>query len=424
MHHTTGRHVPRHPHWRQKFKWASILVLVLATSYLLIAQEDSANEDFFTQTLELPAEEAPTVLLPDWQEIVVTKGDSPISIFKKAKVSIKDLHKILIQRKASMPLRKLIPGQTIRILTTKDHHLKELVMPLSKRYTLSIKATLKHHFAIKKIAQKTEHVTKFAQGKIAHSLYLAGAKAGLSQRQIMDLSQIFSWQINFARDVRPGDRFQVLYDQEYLQGQPAGRGAILAAKLVTKHKTFQAYRFKDHTGHTGYYTADGKSLRASFIRFPVKYGRISSHFRTRRKHPLLHFVRPHYGVDLTAPYGTPIKASSDGKIKYRGRKGGYGNVVILQHAGGYGSVYGHMKKFAKGQHVGSTVRRGQVIGYVGSTGLATGPHLHYEIRYHGKPKNPEKIKLPMASAVPKKDLKAFKRLIAAYQKQMQTQSAC
>lgn len=402
--------------------WVGIACLFMALSYLSVAHDENANDAFFTQALELPLEETPTVILPDWQELTVRKGDSPILLFKKADVSLDDLHAILAQKVACMPLRNITPGKTLRILASSDHHLLELVMPIDKRHTFAIKS-VGGRFAIKTIEQKTEHVTRFAHGQIEHSLYTAGAKAGLTQNQIMKLSEIFSWQINFAKDVRPGDQFNILYDQEYLQGEPAGRGDILAAQLMTKHKSFEAYRFTNADGHTDYYTPDGQSLRASFIRFPVKYRRISSHFRTRRKHPLLHFVRPHYGVDLAAPYGTPIKASSDGKIKYRGRKGGYGNVVILQHAGGYGSIYGHMKGFAKNQHVGSTVRRGQIIGYVGSTGLATGPHLHYELRYHGKPQDPEHIKLPTARAVPTKERRVFSSFVAKAKQQIMAHSA-
>jgi murein DD-endopeptidase MepM/ murein hydrolase activator NlpD len=213
---------------------------------------------------------------------------------------------------------------------------------------------------------------------------------------IMQLAHIFGWDIDFALNIRNGDSFSVIYQEDYLNGKKLNDGPILAAEFINQGHVYRAIRYTDPTGNSDYYDPSGKSMRKAFLRTPVEFTRISSGFTMGRFHPILNKIRAHKGVDYAAPTGTPIKATGDGKITFRGRKGGYGNVVILQHGARYSTLYGHMSKFRGGLAVGSRVRQGQVIGYVGMTGLATGPHLHYEFRIDGVHRDPLRVKLPGA----------------------------
>ncbi len=247
----------------------------------------------------------------------------------------------------------------------------------------------------------------YASGTIDSSLFAAGQKAGLSDTVVMQLAAIFGWDVDFALDIRHGDSFTVLYEQQYLDGEKLADGNIIAAEFINQGTAYNAIRFTDPSGNGGYYTPAGLSMRKAFLRSPVDFYRISSRFQRERLNPVLHIRRPHLGVDYAAPTGTPIKAAGDGKIIFRGRKGGYGNVIIIQHTGVYRTLYGHMSRFRGGLSVGSHVRQGQVIGYVGMTGLATGPHLHYEFLVNGTHRNPLTVKLPNASPIAAKYRAAF-----------------
>ena len=235
-----------------------------------------------------------------------------------------------------------------------------------------------------------------AAATIESSLFLAGQGAGLSQKTIMNLVDIFQWDVDFGLDVRKGDSFKVIYEELYRDGEMLGAGDILAAEFINSGRPIRALRYTDFTGRTGYYAPDGKSMRKAFLRNPVDVVRITSHFNPNRKHPVLHTIRAHKGTDYGAPIGTPIRSSGDGKIIFAGVKGGYGNTIVIKHGEQYTTLYAHMNKFAKGMRSGKRVTQGQIIGYVGKTGRVTGPHLHYEFRINGVHKNPLKVKLPGA----------------------------
>ncbi len=234
----------------------------------------------------------------------------------------------------------------------------------------------------------------------------------------MELAAIFGWDVDFALDIRAGDSFTVVYEELYLNGEKLRDGDILAAEFNNRGKRYRAIRYQDPRGRTEYYSPDGKNMRKAFLRTPVAFTRISSRFSLGRKHPILHHIRAHKGVDYAAPRGTPIKATGDGKIVFRGRKGGYGNTIIIQHGGRYSTLYAHMSRFARSLRTGRRVRQGQVIGYVGSTGLATGPHLHYEFRINGAHHNPLTVRLPDASPLPRKYRRNFKASTAPYLAQL------
>ena len=223
----------------------------------------------------------------------------------------------------------------------------------------------------------------------------------------MELAEIFAYDIDFYLDIKRGDSFKVMYEEYYVDGEKVGNGPILAAEFINQDKTYQVVRYKGKDGASQYYTPDGLTLRKAFLRSPVEYARISSHFNLSRKHPILHKIRAHKGVDYAAPRGTPIRASGDGKIVQLGRLGGYGNAIEIQHNSKYRTLYAHMNGFAKNLKNGARVEQGQIIGYVGSTGLASGPHLHYEFKVNGTQKDPVKIDLPMADPLPSTEKKEF-----------------
>ncbi|MDX1654764.1 MAG: peptidoglycan DD-metalloendopeptidase family protein, partial [Candidatus Competibacteraceae bacterium] len=259
---------------------------------------------------------------------------------------------------------------------------------------------------------ETETRTALSSGIIRGSLYQTAIRAGLSDKLIMELAEIFGWDIDFALDIRPGDRFAIVYEEQYLDGDKVGDGHILAAEFTNRGKNYRAVRYTTPSGKVHYYTPEGKTMRQAFLRTPVDFRRISSHFQPKRWHPVLGVKRPHMGTDYAAPTGTPIKAAGDGVVAFIGRKGGYGNAIILQHGKRYSTLYGHMSGFAESLKRGSKVEQGQVIGYVGMTGLATGPHLHYEFRIDGRHVNPVTVELPGQMPMPEEYRADFRRQTA------------
>ena len=325
--------------------------------------------------------------------IKVNRGDTLSGIFKRLGI----LHELPAVMKAgpnARALGKLRPGETLT-LALEQNQLQRLHYRPQNGDELNIIRTpdglqanvVPHHY---------EHRLFHAGGSIQNSLFIDGQRAGLSDRLIMQLAEIFGWDIDFALDLRPGDHFTVVYDTLYENGLRVREGDIIAAEFVNQGRSFRAIRYTDPSGRTDYYTPDGHSLRKAFLRTPVQFSRISSRFNLHRKHPILNRVRAHKGVDYAAPVGTPVRAAGDGKVVYKGWKGGYGRFIVLQHGQRYSTAYGHLSRFAAKLRAGARVRQGQVIGYVGQSGLATGPHLHYEFRINGTHRDPLKVKLPAA----------------------------
>jgi murein DD-endopeptidase MepM/ murein hydrolase activator NlpD len=337
----------------------------------------------------------------DWQEVSVKSGDSIAGIFSRLGISAQELHALLEQGGATHNLKKIYPGQTLRVVAGEDSKLVKLSYPIDQLSTLEVTRT-EAGFDVSTLTRTPDFQTRNASGVIDSSLFLAGNKAGLSDSLTMELAGIFAWDIDFVLDIRKGDRFTVLYEQMSLDGETIGNGTILAAEFNNRGKRYQAIRYTDAGGKTDYYSLDGKSMRKAFLRTPVEFSRISSGFSLGRKHPILNKIRAHKGVDYAASRGTPVKATGDGKIVLRGKKGGYGNTVILQHGSKYSTLYAHLSKYKGGLKNGSRVRQGDVIGYVGSSGLATGPHLHYEFRVNGVHRDPLRVKLPGADPLNKK----------------------
>ena len=222
------------------------------------------------------------------------------------------------------------------------------------------------------------------------------------------MTDIFAWDVDFALDIRVGDRFALIFEEQFKGREKVGEGPIAAAEFMNRGRRIRAVRYIDSTGRSDYFSPDGRSMRKAFLRTPVNFTRISSRFNLKRRHPILHKLRAHRGVDYAAPRGTAVKASGDGKVIFAGRKGGYGRTVIVRHGSVYTTLYAHLSRFSKGIRSGKRVRQGQTIGYVGSTGLATGPHLHYEFRVRGAHRDPLKVKFPKAAPLEKRYMADFR----------------
>jgi murein DD-endopeptidase MepM/ murein hydrolase activator NlpD len=348
--------------------------------------------------------------------VTIKRGDTLAKIFAHLNIPAKDLIQILEIGKITRPLTNLHIGRTLKI--TCKPEFKKLIYPLSLTKNLIVER--KHH----KFQALIHHVKlkpriHYATATIHHSLLSAGKRAGLPNKLVFKLTDIFAWDVDFTHDLRPGDQLTVIYQDYYLHDKKIKNGDILAASLSVDGRRYRAIRFKRDNGYTDYYTPEGRSLRKAFLREPIKYRRISSPFNLHRYHPILKRRRPHEGVDFAANRGTPIHASGDGRVLFRGRKGGYGRVIILKHRRGITTLYAHMSRYARHLRVGERVKQGQVIGYVGASGLATGPHLHYEFRIHGRHYNPLKVKLPKAHPIPKHYLAEFKSKTKNYLAQLE-----
>ena len=369
-----------------------------------------SKQETVTTKLAEPLEIIPTETIVEESDVtvVVKKGDTLSSIFSKLDIH-NELTKILNLGKAAKSFKKIFPGQKLHFTFDNDGIEK---LELEKSITKSL---LLHKddesFIVEEASRELDKISQVATGTINQSLFLAGQDAGMSDGLIMGLAAIFGWDVDFALDIRQGDSFTVVYEELYLDGEKVGDGNIIAAEFSNNNHLYRAYRYEDSNGKIEFYSPDGKSMRKPFMRTPVDLARISSHFNLKRKHPVLNKIRAHKGVDYAASTGTAIKATGDGKVIHRGRKGGYGNTIILKHGNTYTTLYAHMSKYARKTGVGSRVKQGQIIGYIGSTGLATGPHLHYEFRVNGVHRNPLKVKLPSANPLPDSEMDRFQASI-------------
>ncbi|MHB1241593.1 MAG: peptidoglycan DD-metalloendopeptidase family protein [Gammaproteobacteria bacterium] len=327
----------------------------------------------------------------------VRPGDNLAAIFQRVGVSPQQLHAILSLGPDTAALRRIYPGHTLKFVLD-GPRLQSLEYVFNPTRSLLVRRGPAGYTA-QMMEQKPEVRVAHATGVIRDSLFVAGQKAGLSDNLIMELAHIFGWDVDFALDIRDGDHFAVVYEQRYLKGRRLSDGEILAAEFVNRGRVYRAVRYTDARRRTDYFAPDGRNMRKAFIRTPVSFTRISSRFSLHRSHPILHRTRRHVGVDYAAPVGTPIHATGAGKVVLASRKNGYGRTVILQHGHGYSTLYAHLSRFARGLRSGARIRQGQVIGYVGMSGLATGPHLHYEFRIHGVHHDPLNVRLPDAQPI-------------------------
>ncbi len=381
----------------------------------------TGNEPQVAETTPAPAATEPSDALK-WIDHPIKQGESLSAIFKQHDLTPALLHKIVSSSEAASSLAKIRPGQTVRFGMRQDKQLEQLVLERDRISSLHIALSDAEINSVEK-NRPLEKKISATTGTINSSLFVDGQAAGLSDKLIMQLAKVFGWDIDFALDVMPGDSFSLLCEEQYLDGEKFSDGPILAAEFINQGKTFRAVRYTNPEGSTSYYDDSGHLKQRAFLRTPVKFSRISSGFTRKRWHPVLKKWRSHKGVDYAAPRGTPVKASGTGKVVFKGKKGGYGNVIFLRHGGRYTTVYGHLSKFARSLKNGSKIKQGQVIGYVGSTGLATGPHLHYEFRINGVHRNPLTVKLPKSIPLPKKQMPDFKNQTATLLAQLDKEKA-
>ena len=358
---------------------------------------------------DVPLVLADAINPPPLQELTLTvrKGDTLDKLFRKNDLDLGQLAEIARLDEAKKRFRQLKPGDEF-VIKHDNGDLKSMYSNLSLTQALQIEHT-DEGYAAEVIDREIEKRKRLAYGVIESSLFESAAAAGLSDRVIMNIAGIFAWDVDFVLDIREGDNYYVQYEEIWQDGEFVMDGEIIAAEFNNNGRMHQAIRFIDDEGRSDYFTPEGHSVRKAFIRAPVDFTRISSNFNPRRRHPILNTIRAHRGVDYAAPRGTPIRAAGDGKVIFRGQKSGYGNTVILQHGGNITTLYAHMSRFAQ-PRVGSRVRQGQTIGYVGATGLATANHLHYEYRLNGVHRNPRTVELPQADPI---DARYRERFFAA-----------
>lgn len=348
-----------------------------------------------TFALSLPALPNATSDVPvdNWQIVRVRKGQTLASLFAELDLPANDMQRVLAQPGAKQPLAHLRDGDELAFNMPARGTLRGLRFDKddSTRVVLQITDTT---IGSTQIKRPLETRLESTSGVIQGSLFSSGAHAGLSDTAIMQMAKIFSYDIDMAQDLQPGDSFQVVYEDYWREGQRVRTGDIIAASFDNNGKRYFAYLYTHPNGKTEFVDADGRPLKKSFMRTPVEFSRISSGFTLAgRMHPILGYMRKHTGVDYAAPTGTPIVAAGDAKVQFEGWKNGYGNCIILDHGRGYTTLYGHMSRFGK-YRVGARVGQGTTIGYIGMTGMATGPHLHYEFRINGEYRNPLSVTMP------------------------------
>lgn len=346
---------------------------------------------------------------PYWRDYLVRKGDSLARIFKRHGISMASLHELIRQTEGTEELRLLKPGERLS-LAMEEGQLVGLLYEMNPLHQLYVSRP-RQKMVARTVEHEPDREQRYTQGTIdseASSLYLAGQRAGLSDRLIHELDSIFQWDISFALELRPGDYFELLYEELWRDGKYIGDGDLLAARFVNMKEEHVAVRYTDQTGQTGYYTPSGHSLKKLFLRDPVHFSRISSHFNLSRLHPIHNRIMPHRGIDYAADKGSPVMASGDGLVTVADYNDASGNYLILEHGSQYTTKYLHLSGFAKGVGRGKRVKQGQVIGYVGATGWATGPHLHYEFLINGIHRNPSTLNLPQAKPVESDEMPRFK----------------
>ena len=347
----------------------------------------------------------------------ISSGENLSGIFASLGFRAGDLANILIADQRQRPILETVsPGDELIFRVDSDGVLQQLDYYYnSTRFVRYQRRADSNRFDSEHHSAQLESTLSYLQGSINSSFYVDALASGLNAAQIMDMAQIFAYDIDFAYQLRPGDSFGMLYEQHYKEGAPLDHGPILLAEFNVGGKQLTAIRFVDKDGVAGYFTPEGKAMKTRFLRVPLEFTRISSGFSRARKHPILNVTRKHTGVDYVAPYRSEIFSVGQGTVEFIGRKGDYGNTLIIDHGDGYSTLYAHLYGFARGLKRGSRVQQQQVIGYLGNTGLSTGPHLHYEFRINGKHLDPQRVKLPRAHKLNKQELPEFLRSASAWQ---------
>ncbi len=332
-----------------------------------------------------------------WITATVEPRDTLSEIFKRHGVKVEDAYAAAKLKEAAV-LRKIRPGQEIRLVAGEDDFLAALRYPIDTFTTLRI-VRENEQLRATVVTRTPEVRVRSSKAIIWSSLLGAADGIDLDFDTVYDFARLFGWQVDFNREIQPGDQFSVIFEELYLDGKKVGNGDILAAELITAKGRLRAIHHRDAQGHITHYAPNGDGIQRSFLRSPIKFGQVTSNFSHRRFHPILKKWRPHRGVDYGAPTGTPVLATGDGVVTLAGRKRGYGKTITIRHGFGYTTLYAHLSGYAKKVKSGARVKQGEVIGYVGSTGWSTGPHLHYEFRVNGVHRNPLTVTLPKSAPI-------------------------
>ena len=339
----------------------------------------------------------------------VKKGDSLSIIFEEKQVPLNTAYKIFDFDQNSL-LSNIVPGDIMEFNYMGNDLLS---IEIIKDEINSILIKTDTEISIKKIKKEIQTITSFGFGEIKDSFYKSAKDVGIPDSIIMDFAFIFGWDIDFIFDVRQGDKFSVIFETDYSEGERISSGDIVLAEFINKDKKFIAQRFFDDIQGKQYFNEKGENVKKAFLRAPLDFAYISSHFNPNRMHPILHRIKAHNGVDYAAKRNTPVKASGDGVISFIGRQSGYGRTVEIKHGGNIKTLYAHLEKFNTKLKVGSKVRQGEIIAYVGDSGQATGPHLHFEFWQGEIRSDPVKVKLPSAKPVNNSQKNEFNNLLAS-----------
>lgn len=382
--------------------------------YLAASKEASVTNKKETITRANDKKEEPLVYGEQQEkttkvEYTFKQGDTFYEVLLDLDFSPQEIFQLIEISKKIYNLKRIKPGSTMTLTIDPAHHtLNRLEFSFDDRHMLIVTKTDQGYHASKEDIS-FDTVLRTTGGTIKSSLFEDAIKAGCRPQLILNFADIFAWDIDFFSDLRENDSFRLLFEEIYRDGEFVWYGKILAAEFINREKRFRAFYFEDDEGKASYYNDEGQSVAREFLKSPLSYSRISSRFSKRRFHPILRIYRPHSGVDYAAPTGTPVEATCDGKIIFMGWKKDYGKCIKIRHNHIYTSYYGHLSRFAKGMKHGKRIKQGKVIGYVGATGLATGPHLDYRLKKRGKFIDPLKFKSPRIRSISKAQRPQFEK---------------
>lgn len=401
---------------KNKIRWfvtlSTMPLLGVVTAFGLVPTSNLGLNDgqLSVEQLALPSPEtSDAVAATFWHTERVQPGDTVADLMQRLNIKDAAASDYLRNSNEARSFRKLATGKEVQAVTDASGAL----VSLSYLGDQGAQVVIKKHgdtFSPETVAAQLEKRLFVRTGEIKTSLYAATDAAGMPEAAANQLTEIFSGDVDFHHDLKRGDRFTAVYEMTYSNGALVKTGQIQAAEFINQGHVYRAVRFQNAAGHSDYYTPEGKSLKKAFLRSPIAFSRVSSGFTMSRFHPVLNTWRAHKGVDFAAAIGTPVKATSDGAVEFVGKQNGYGNVIILKHQANLSTVYGHLSRFARGLHKGERISQGEVIGFVGMTGLASGPHLHYEFRINGQQHDPLRVALPNALPINAANRTAFKAL--------------
>ena len=397
---------------KMKLRWfvtlSTMPLLGVVTAFGLVPQSEIGLDTTQVSVQEIPLALSPsaTTAASFWRNERVQRGDTVAELLRRMNIDDAVASSYLRGAAEAESFRKLAVGKEVQAETTSTNNL------ISLRYLNDSGAQIVIErqdagFTLKTLPAQLEKRLFVRTGEIRTSLYAATDAAGMPDAAANQLTELFSGDIDFHHDLRRGDKFTVVYEMSYSNGALVRAGRIQAAEFVNQGHAYRAVYFQSDADHGDYYTPEGKSVRKAFLRSPIEFSRVSSGFSSSRFHPVLNKWRAHKGVDFAAPTGTRVKVTADGVVSVVGKQNGYGNVIMVNHQGRYTTVYGHLSRYAQGLHKGQHVAQGEVIGYVGMTGLATGPHLHYEFRVGGQQHDPLRVALPDAKPISPAQAAAF-----------------